>query len=157
MDLPHLKGLAGELRKMGQRHENSQYAGNFQQPDSHEALSAERLATSLAGGDSDLHARYLEAFNKSSAASMMNYYRANYPRALYDSGPFVEVNRIQAPVPQFHGLADTALLSGALNNTWDELDQDWTLVTIPSISHWPRHEKPQMVNNMIRAWLALHE
>ena len=157
MNLPHLKGLARELGKMGQQHENSQYARNFQQAKSHEAISAERLATSLSGGDPELYSRYFAAFSKSSAASMMNYYRANYPRAPYDSGPFVELNRIQAPVLQFHGLADTALLPDALNNTWDELDQDWTLVTIPGVSHWPHHEKPDMVSNMIKAWLALHE
>ncbi len=157
MNLPHLKGLTRELKKMGQQHDNSQYARNFQQPDSHEAISAERLATSLAGGDPDLYGRYLAAFSQSSTASMMNYYRANYPRAPYDAGPFVEINRIQAPVLQFHGLADTALLPDALNNTWDELDQDWTLVTLPGVSHWPHHEKPDIVSNMIRAWLELHE
>jgi len=157
MNLPHLKGLARELAKLGQQHENSQYARNFQQPNSHEAISAERLATSVSGGDPDLYKRYLDAFSKSSPASMMSYYRANFPRAPYSSGPFVEINRIQAPVLQFHGLADTALLPGALNDTWAKLDQDWTLVTIPGVGHWPHHEKPEMVTNMIKAWLALHE
>ena len=36
------------------------------------------------------------------------------------------------PVLMIHGLGDTALLSGALNNTWDWMGKDLTLVTIPA-------------------------
>ena len=157
INLPHVKNLARELAKMETQHQNSQYARNFQQPNSHEAISAERLASSLSRGDANLHAKYLAAFEDSSADAMMNYYRANYPREPYDSGAFVEIDRIQAPVLQFHGLSDNALLPGALNDTWEELDQDWTLVTIPGAGHWPHHDKPDVVTNMIKAWLALHE
>ena len=35
------------------------------------------------------------------------------------------------PVLMFHGLDDQALLSDGLNNTWDWLEKDLTLVTIP--------------------------
>jgi pimeloyl-ACP methyl ester carboxylesterase len=157
MNLPHIKGLQRELATLGQQHENSQYARNFQQPDSHENISPAGLAMALSRGDAALQEIYLEAFENSSADAMMNYYRANYPRAPYEGGPWAELPRIQAPVLQFHGLNDTALLAPALNNTWEELDQDWTLVTIPGVGHWPHHEKPEMVTNMIRAWLSLHE
>jgi pimeloyl-ACP methyl ester carboxylesterase len=51
---------------------------------------------------------------------------------------------------------DTALLPDSLNDTWDELDQDWTLVTVPGAGHWPHHDKPDAITNMMRAWLALH-
>ena len=157
MNLPHIKGLQRELATLGQQHENSQYARNFQQPDSHENISPAGLAMALSRGDAALQEIYLEAFENSSTDAMMNYYRANYPRAPYEGGPWAELPRIQAPVLQFHGLNDTALLAPALNNTWEELDQDWTLVTIPGVGHWPHHEKPEMVTNMIRAWLSLHE
>ena len=59
------------------------------------------------------------------------------------------------PVLQFHGLADTALLANSLNNTWEELDQDWTLVTLPGVGHFPHHDKPEKVTNMMKAWLDL--
>ena len=84
-----------------------------------------------------------------------NYYRANFPREPYTSGAFVELDRIKMPVLQFHGLDDTALLADSLNDTWDELDQDWTLVTIPGAGHWPHHDKPEKVTNMMKAWLQL--
>ena len=155
LNLPHLKNLARELAKMDQQHRNSEYARNFQSPTSHENISAERLASSLSRGDKSLHAIYLEAFENSSADAMMNYYRANFPREPYTSGVFAEIDRIQMPVLQFHGLNDTALLAESLNNTWDELDQDWTLVTIPGAGHWPHHDKPEKVTNMMKAWLQL--
>ena len=157
MNLPHVKGLQRELASMGQQHRNSQYARNFQQPDSHENISPSGLAMALSQGDEALREIYLAAFENSSTESMMNYYRRNYPREPYVGGPWAELPRIQAPVLQFHGLNDSALLAPALNNTWEELDQDWTLVTIPGVGHWPHHEKPDMVTNMMRAWLSLHE
>ncbi len=156
MNLPHPRGLVRELALFGQQHENSQYARNFQLPNSHQNIAADGLATALARGDENIRANYLEAFSRSSADAMMNYYRANYPRDPYDSGTFVELPEVQAPVLQFHGLLDTALLPGALNDTWEYLAADWTLVTIPGVSHWPHHEKPDMVSNMMRAWLGLH-
>ena len=157
MNLPHIKGLQRELASMGQQHSNSQYARNFQQPNSHENISPAGLAMALSQGDEALREIYLAAFENSSTESMMNYYRRNYPREPYVGGPWAELPRIQVPVLQFHGLNDTALLAPALNNTWEELDQDWTLVTIPGVGHWPHHEKPDMVTNMMRAWLSLHE
>lgn len=157
MNLPYLKGITRELAKMGEQHENSQYARNFQMPNSHETLTAERLATLLSEDNPTLYERHLAAFENSSIESMMNYYKAGYPKEPYTSGPFAEIGRIQAPVLQFHGLNDNALLADGLNNTWQALDQSWTLVTIPGVGHWPHHEKSEMVTKMIRAWLEIHE
>ena len=156
MNLPHLKGFARELAKMEDQHKNSTYARNFQRPNSHESISAQGLAMALSRGDEILQPIYLEAFERSSADAMMNYYRANFPREPYTSGPFVDLPRIQMPVLQFHGMNDTALLPDSLNDTWDELDQDWTLVTVPGAGHWPHHDKPDVITNTMRAWLALH-
>ncbi len=41
-----------------------------------------------------------------------------------------------AGVLLIHGLGDTALLAGALNDTWKWLEKDLTLVTIPGASHF---------------------
>ncbi len=155
MNLPHPRNLVRELARFEQQHSNSVYARNFQQPGSHENLSAEGLATALARGDDALHAKYLQAFGRSSFDAMMNYYRANYPRDPYTSGAFLELPEVQAPVLQFHGLLDTALLPEGVNSTWEHLAQDWTLMTIPGVSHWPHHDKPEVVSGMMRAWLNL--
>lgn len=156
LNLPNPRALVRELARYGQQHENSAYARNFQRPDSHENLSTAVLAAALAGDDPILLGRYTEAFDRSSFDSMMNYYRANYPREPYDSGAFFDLPDVQAPVLQFHGLTDTALLPEGLNNSWDYLTSDWTLVTLPGVSHWPHHAMPDKVSAMMRAWLALH-
>jgi pimeloyl-ACP methyl ester carboxylesterase len=115
------------------------------------------LATMVSRGDPDLKAKYQTAFENSSFDAMMNYYRRNYPKGADEAGASPELPKIQVPVLQFHGLADTALLPGGLNNTWDYLEKDWTLVTFPGVGHWAHHEKPQEVTDMMRAWLKLHE
>ena len=156
LNLPHPRGLVRELSNFGQQHDNSAYARNFQEPNSHERLTAPALAAALSDGDRELQSAYEQAFGRSSFDSMMNYYRANYPRDPYNSGPFAELPEVKAPVLQFHGLTDTALLPNALNNTWDFLASDWTLVTIPGVSHWPHHAVPEKVSNMMKAWLELY-
>ena len=113
MNLPHPAGLTRELRENPQQHSNSSYARNFQKPDSHKQLSAVGLATMLSGGDADLKAKYTEAFENSSLDAMMNYYRANFPREPYEIEGIAALPKVKAPVLQFHGLEDTALLAGA--------------------------------------------
>jgi pimeloyl-ACP methyl ester carboxylesterase len=157
LNLPHVKNLAIELAKHEDQYRNSEYARNFQKEDSHLSLDPARLANSHGRGDPVLKAKYVTAFENSSTEAMMNYYRANFPREPFDSTAFMNIERIQMPVLQFHGLKDRALLPASLNNTWEELDQDWTLVTIPDAGHWPHRDKPDMVTNMMKAWLALHQ
>ena len=48
---------------------------------------------------------------------------------------------------------DTALLSGALNNTWDWMGMDLTLVTIPGASHFVQQDASDLVSRTMRSWL----
>ncbi len=43
---------------------------------------------------------------------------------------------VRSPVLMFHGLDDQALLPGALSGTWDWIDADLTLVTVPGAGHF---------------------
>ena len=156
-NLPHIKRLQTELAKLESQHAASSYARNFQSPNSHERLTAEGLAMALSRGDSEIQSRYLEAFKKSSLDAMMNYYRANFPREPYTEGQFLNLPKIKAPVLQFHGLKDTALLPASLNNTWEEIESDWTLMTLPAANHWSHLDEADKVNKMIRAWLKVQE
>ena len=56
---------------------------------------------------------------------------------------------------QFHGMDDPYLLYGALNDTWEFLEQDLTLVTIPGAGHWAVSERSDFAIPMLEAWLAL--
>jgi len=153
LNLPHPRGLSRELAHNPEQQKNSQYARNFQQPDAAAKVTAEGLARRIA--DPEARAKYLEAFQRSDIEAMLNYYKANYPREPYqeDTSPLVKV---QMPVLMFHGLKDTALLAGALNNTWEWIGQDLTLVTIPSAGHFVQNDAPELVSKTMRAWLSIH-
>ncbi len=142
--------LARELVHNPEQAKNSQYARNNQQPDAASKLTAEGLAGWV--HDPAAKAKYVEAFKRSDFEAMMNYYKANYPREPYreDTLPVVKV---KCSVLQIHGLADTALLAGALNNTWDYLEQDWTLVTVPGAGHFVQQDPSDLVTRSIVAWL----
>ncbi len=152
LNLPHPRGLAYELAHSPQQQDNSAYARRFQQPDAAKALSADGLANRVK--DPAVKARYVEAFRHSDFEAMLNYYRQNYPREPYreDPSPLVKV---KAPVLMFHGLKDTALLAPALNNTWDWLDNDLTLVTVPGAGHWVQDDAADFVTATMTSWLAV--
>jgi len=150
LNLPHPRGLMRELARGEEQAANSQYARNFQQDGAHEALTAEGLAFWVQ--DPTARARYVEAFGRSDIEAMLHYYKANYPREPYreDGSPLVKV---QCPVLVIHGLDDQFLLAAALDRTWEWIDSDLTLVTIPGAGHFVQQEATDLVNRSIVAWL----
>jgi pimeloyl-ACP methyl ester carboxylesterase len=151
LNLPHPQGLRRELANNPQQRQNSQYARNFQQEGFHKNLTAEGLARWVR--DPEAKKKYIEAFNRSDFEAMLNYYKRNYPREPYteDATP---LPKVKAPVLMIHGLKDTALLAGALNNTWEWLEQDLTLVTIPEAGHFVQQDASDLVTRTIKMWLA---
>ena len=117
-------------------------------------------AMTLSGWVTDAEARklYAEAFERSDFDAMLAYYKQNYPRA--DGGgagiAMVET-KVEAPVLQFHGLEDTALHSDGLNNTWDWLAKDYTLVTIPGAGHFVQQDAADMVSTTMKWWLLARQ
>jgi pimeloyl-ACP methyl ester carboxylesterase len=150
LNLPHPRGLNRELAHNPQQQKNSGYAREFQKPDAASKLTAEQLAGWVR--NSDARAKYVEAFKRSDFEAMLNYYKKNYPREPYkdDTTPLVKA---QMPVLMIHGLADTFLLSDALNNTWDWLDKDLTLVTVPGAGHFVQQDASDLVSRTMKAWL----
>ena len=149
-NLPHPNGLARELAHNPEQQKNSQYARNFQKDDAHKAITPESLATWIK--DEAAHPHYLESYKRSSIEAMLNYYKANYPREPYTE-PESDTPKVQCPVLMIHGLDDTALLSGALNNTWDWLEKDLTLVTVPGVGHFVQQDAADMVTRSMLMWL----
>jgi len=154
LNLPHPRGLLRELRENPEQEANSQYARTFQAEGSEKLLSAEAIAGWVK--EDDARAKYIEAFKRSSFAGMMNYYKANYPRAPYKEPERLRV-QIQCPVLVIHGLDDKALLHGALDGTWKWIDNELTLVTIPGADHWVHRDKPKQVTRAIISWLDSHK
>ena len=150
-NLPHLRGLSRELANNPDQQRNSQYARNFQKEGAHEDLNAFTL--SLWVRDAKARKKYVEAFERSDFEAMLNYYKANYPKEPYreDLSPVVKV---KCPVLMMHGLKDGYLLAGALNDTWNWLEKDLTLVTIPDAGHFVQHDAAELVTRTMTMWLG---
>jgi pimeloyl-ACP methyl ester carboxylesterase len=154
LNLPHMRGLSRELANNPDQQKNSAYARAFQLPGAHLALTAKGLSRWVK--DPKARACYIEAFKRSDFEAMLNYYKQNYPRQPYkeNTSPIVKV---KMPVLMFHGLDDKALLPGALNDTWQWLEKDLTLVTIPGADHFVQQDAAQKVSRTMKLWLKLQE
>jgi len=155
LNLPHPRGLVRELASNAQQQRNSQYAREFQKPDAAGKVTVDALSSWVK--DPEARRVYRDALARSSMEGMLNYYKANYPR---DAG---EAARralaaaasppITCPVLLIHGLGDEALLPGALNDTWNWIDSDLTLVTIPHAGHFVQQDAAALVTRTMVSWL----
>ncbi len=163
LNLPHPNGLARELRSNPEQQKNSGYARKFQEgspadPDIFFGMPMTPQTLSGWVTDPDARQHYVEAFTRSNFTAMLNYYKANYPRGVGEGAAAPpELPKVKAPVLMFHGLKDTALHSDGLNDTWDWLEQDLTLVTVPSASHFVQQDAPEIVSATMKWWLLARQ
>ena len=154
LNMTHPNGFARELRSNPEQQANSQYAMEFQKPGAHEQLTAEALAVWVA--DESARGRYVEAFERSDFEVMLNYYKANFPDvgpAANDAPARPPLPKVRAPVLMFHGLDDQAVLAAGLNGTWNWLERDLTLVTVPGAGHFVQQDAAELVSETMRSWL----
>lgn len=150
LNLPHPRGLIRELANNDTQRTNSGYARKFQEEDAHKALNAEMVTGWVT--DKDAKAKYVAAFTGADFEAMLHYYKQNYPRAPYTER-LVPMPKVKVPVLLIHGLKDQFLLPGALNGTWDWVEKDLTLVTIPDAGHFVQQDAANLVTRTIVAWL----
>lgn len=162
-NLPHPRGLKRELLINDEHRANTQYARDFQDPDYHKKLTPELLVAILKSlsqkpWTDEKTQNYLEAFRNSDFEAMLSYYRQNYTAELEDKPPLPyqddsELIQAKMPVLMFHGLKDKALHHHALNNTWEWVEKDLTIVTLPNASHWVHHDEQEFVTETMEDWL----
>ena len=158
MNLPHPAGMARELMNNPEQQRNSGYAARFREgsPSDPDILfGGPMTAENLAGwvADPEAKARYVEAFERSNFAGMLNFYKANYPTIPEPGTPMPEIPKLTMPVLVFHGLQDQALHSDGLNNTWDWIDADLTIVTAPKAGHFVQADASELVSSTMLWWL----
>ena len=154
MSVPHPAGMGRELATNKAQQDGSNYARVFQQEGSEKALNAEALAGWVR--DPARRAAQVEALKRSDFAAMMNYYRANYPRAggaPAIAPPTTEPQRVKVPTLVIHGMKDTALNAAGHSGTWDYVDADTTLLMVPGAGHFVQHDAESLVNRTVRDWL----
>lgn len=150
LNLPHPNALRRELANNPKQQLASAYARAFQQPDAASKLTAEGLTFWVK--DVDAREKYLEAFERSSFDAMLNYYKANFPRKPYKQE--TDTRKVKCSVLMIHGLKDMALLPGGLNDTWEWLEKDLTLVTIPGAGHFVQQDAAEFVTKQMENWLT---
>jgi pimeloyl-ACP methyl ester carboxylesterase len=159
LNLPHPTGLTRELRNSAETRANTRYAQVFKngKPSDPDILFGGPMnANSLSEWVTDPEARehYKEAFARSDFGAMLAYYKRNYsaPSKPGDSEP-APPPKLKVPVLMFHGLQDRALPSNGLNNTWDWIDSDLTIVTTPTANHFVQQDAAELVTTTMQWWL----
>ena len=161
LNLPHPNGLSRELRTNKDQIANSEYARNFQtkSPSDPTVFFGRPMTPETLSGwvkDPAARKRYVEAFQHSDFEAMLNYYKRNYPRAAGADAPAPPpLPKVKMPVLMFHGLNDTALNSAGLSGTWDWLEKDLTLVTVPGAGHFVQQDAADLVTSTMKWWLAM--
>jgi pimeloyl-ACP methyl ester carboxylesterase len=161
LNLPHPNGLLRELRTNKEQIANSEYARNFQQKPATDStvffgrpMTPETLSSWVT--DPAARKRYVEAFQRSDFEAMLNYYRRNYPRETGDAAPPPPpLPKVTVPVLMFHGLKDTALHADGLSGTWNWVEQDLTLVTVPGAGHFVQQDAAELVTSTMESWLSM--
>ncbi len=154
LNLPHPKGLHRELANNPEQRKNSQYARDFQKPEAASRLTAAGLTFWVK--DVEARKKYVAAFRRSSFEAMLNYYKANYPREPYEE-PKNDFPKVKCSVLMIHGLKDKALLAAGLNDTWEWVEKDLTIVTLPNADHFVQQDAAEEVTRRMISWLLIGE
>ncbi|MFT5501497.1 MAG: pimeloyl-ACP methyl ester carboxylesterase [Woeseiaceae bacterium] len=163
LNLPHPNGLARSRAANPDVLSGTLYAKVFREgtPDDPEVFFGVPMTSqNISGWVSDPLARekYIEAFDRSDFTAMLNYYKRNYPDVwnpeYVDPPPSPALN---VSTLMFHGLDDTALHSDGLNNTWDWISKDLTLVTVPGASHFVQQDAAELVTSTMHWWLLARQ
>ena len=141
-----------------------QYSRNFQEQPDAAATMAKRMADPSApprpGETPELHKMRLESAKRSSFDAMMNFYKANWPRAPYSldmpaiGGRIGDYPKVKAPTLVVYGREDVPLVVSGLNDLWNWVDSELTLLVVPGAGHGPHVEMPAFVTPRIMDWLA---
>jgi pimeloyl-ACP methyl ester carboxylesterase len=171
INAPHPAVFERELRENPAQQKASEYMLMLRSREAEEILSANRydflyngvLSEGVKNGyfsEEDCKA-YLEAWSQPGALTGgLNYYRATHigpPTAEggRTKGKFVaDLSDLTVKVPTLviWGEKDPYLLTGNLEGL-EELVPDLAIKRIPDGSHWVVHEKPAVINNLIRSFL----
>jgi len=159
LNLPHPNGVAKAMQHNPDVLAGTTYAKVFREssPDDPEVffgmpMNAQTLSSWVT--DEEAQTLYVEAFERSDFTAMLNYYKRNYPDIWSGkTAPRPAPPKINVSTLMFHGLDDTALHSDGLNNTWDWVDKDLTLVTVPGAGHFVQQDAAELVTSTMRSWL----
>ena len=139
--------------------------GNQSYMDDFKKHTSETLSVNWLSGwvkDAEAKKHYVEAFNRSYIDGMINYYKANISskeqRAEWLKDPQIrKLPKVKAPVLVIFGTQDRYISKDGLNDTWNWLEKDLTLVTIPEAGHFVQQDASEKVSKVMKVWLLQDE
>jgi pimeloyl-ACP methyl ester carboxylesterase len=171
INAPHPAIFERELRENPAQQQASQYMLIFRNTQAEVLLTANNFAnmqeTVLGEGlkqglftEADRQA-YLEAWSQPGAITGgLNYYRASEigpPGGAGEEGAGLSANfssmQVKAPTLVIWGEKDPYLLTGNLDGL-DRYVSKLSVERIPDATHWVVHEKPALVNSLIRSFIT---
>jgi epoxide hydrolase 4 len=170
INAPHTATFARELTHNPAQQAASQYMLLFRMEKAERVMTENNYARLVgmlkSAGSSgawlteELKARYIEAWSQPGAVTGgLNYYRSSplYPPTAGDPGASaiqIDPARVIVHMPTLviWGDTDSALLPSLLDGL-EQYVPNLTLKRIPDGSHWVIHEKPELVNEYIRAFI----
>jgi pimeloyl-ACP methyl ester carboxylesterase len=168
VNAPHPAVFGREIRENPDQQKASRYMLVFRSPEAEASLAAddharlvEMLRRDLGDRFTDAdRAAYVEAWSQPGALTGgLNYYRAAGVGPPAEGAPAqsfpADSARLTVTVPTLviWGMKDRALLPGNLDGL-DGFVADLTIERVPDGSHWVIHERPELVNRLIREFLA---
>jgi pimeloyl-ACP methyl ester carboxylesterase len=171
INAPHPAVFQRELQENPAQQQASQYMNTLRSPEAEALISANNFALFQEGilGQGlrqgyftpvDLQA-YVEAWSQPGALTGgLNYYRAarmGPPSGAGDKSSHMNLNfpllDVKAPTLVIWGQQDPYLLTGNLNDL-DRYVRNLRVERIPDGTHWVIHEKPALVNSLIRDFVG---
>jgi pimeloyl-ACP methyl ester carboxylesterase len=160
LNLPHPNGLSQAMAENEEARAGTGYAQVFREgsPSDPDVFFGMPMTPQTLSGwvtDEAARAKYIEAFERSDFDAMLAYYKQNYPDANDTEKGWGDAPNIAISTLVIHGLEDTALHSDGLNNTWDWIDSDLTILTVPGAGHFVQQDASELVSSNLRAWLDI--
>lgn len=108
--------------------------------------------------DSVARKEYKTAFGRSYVDGMINYYKANTStkeaRVKWLADPTIKtLPKVEVPVLVIFGTQDQYVQKEGLNDSWDFMQKDLTIVTLPEAGHFVQQDASEMVSRTMRMWL----
>jgi len=154
-NIPHPSSLRAVLNE---KPETSGYTHDFTAPNAVDIYTPQKLLAIASVSDVEIREFYIEAFEKSRIQSMLDYYKASYPKVKPSSNKkpttSIPLKKVQCPVLMIHGMQDTVFPPPSLNNHWDYINNNFTLYTIPDAGHFVQRDAPEEVLKVIKNWLS---
>ncbi len=155
----HPAGLIRELASDPEQQQASMFQRGMQENPEMATRFGAQMRSAEASPDDPLGQLRVEAYGRLDAESVVNFYKANWPRppfSLETEGFGFSIGSfpaVQAPTLLIYGEDSGPFKNRTLNDTWRWVDNELTVQVLPGVNHGPHTEVPEIVTPRMLEWL----